>query len=142
MINDGVAELVAAGFPVPVAQVSLAVGLGGEGVLALAALVRTLPVVRPHVTDQRPFVARTLLAHVAPVRRPRQVHPIVTCKPAQTRVTDHHSSRGIGGSGDRRWRPMGWVATPQPAPHPLPHSRSNVIHQPEAHLVYPLNIPY
>ena len=58
---------------------ALAVGFGGEGVLALAALVRPLPVVGPHVPDQRPFVPRTLFAHVASVRRPRQMHPIVTC---------------------------------------------------------------
>lgn len=85
MVDDGVAQLVAASLAVPITQVSLAVGFGRKGVLALAALVRTLPVVRPHVTDQRPLVARTLLAHVAPVRRSRQVHPIMTCNPPSTR---------------------------------------------------------
>ena len=78
MVDDGVAELVAIGLAVTVAQVALAVGLGGEGVLALAALVRPLAVVRPHVPDQRPLVVAPLRAHVAAVRRTSQVIPIVT----------------------------------------------------------------
>ncbi len=77
--------LVAMRLGVTVAQVALAIGLGGEGVLALAALVGPLAVVRAHVADQRALVGRRRRAHVAPVRRTRQVVPVVTCRPQRRR---------------------------------------------------------
>lgn len=78
MVDDGGAHGVAAGLAVPVAQVSLAIRLGGEGVLAVAALVRPLAVVRAHMPNEGALVVARDRAHVTPIRSVSQMVPVVT----------------------------------------------------------------
>lgn len=85
--NDGVPHHFLGDSAVPVAQVALAVGLGGEGVVTETALEGPFAVVGAQVAHQRGLVAARIGAHVAKVGwSVYQVLPVVALERSQVRV--------------------------------------------------------